>query len=187
MKTKLVLTLAVAFCLTLTASAQCSSNIKHNAHHTSYNTHSKDIVDIAAGNDDFSTLVVALKTAGLVETLHADGPFTVFAPVNAAFNKLPDGTVESLLQPENRQQLTKILTYHVVAGKFNAQDVIGAIKNSGGSFKIETVSGDTLVATLKNGTVLLTDESGNVCAVTKTDIGASNGVIHVIDSVVLPK
>jgi len=153
----------------------------------SYNTLSTDIVDIALGNDQFSTLVVALKSAGLVETLQGTGPFTVFAPVNAAFNKLPEGTVESLLEPQNKEQLTKILTYHVVAGKFNAEAVVGAIQNSGGSFKIETISGASLVATLQNGTVLLTDESGNVSAVTQPDVQASNGVVHIIDSVLLPK
>lgn len=187
METKFIFAFTVCSLFAFASTAQCSSSNKHNSQSTSYNTHSTDIVDIALGNDQFSTLVVALKSAGLVETLHGTGPFTVFAPVNTAFNKLPEGTVESLLEPQNKQQLTKVLTYHVVAGKFNAKDVVGAIQNSGGSFKIETISGDTLVATLQNGTVLLTDESGNVCAVTQPDVQASNGVVHVIDSVLLPK
>lgn len=170
--------------------AQCGSNKK--SHNTSWKAqkaswHSKDIVDIAASDDNFSTLVVAVKTAGLVETLKSDGPFTVFAPTNAAFAKLSDGTVESLLKPESKKALTKILTYHVIAGKFNAKDVIAAINSSGGSYTVETVSGGRLTATLTNGTVLLTDENGGVSAITKTDVNTSNGVIHVIDSVVLPK
>lgn len=169
--------------------AQCGSS---KSHKTSWKAqkaswHSQDIVDIAASDDNFSTLVVAVKTAGLVETLKSDGPFTVFAPTNAAFAKLPDGTVESLLKPESKKALTKILTYHVIAGKFNAKDVIAAINSSDGSYTVETVSGDRLTATLANGTVLLTDENGGVSAVTKTDLNTSNGVIHVIDSVVLPK
>ncbi|WP_306641149.1 fasciclin domain-containing protein [Sanyastnella coralliicola] len=188
MKIKFILALLVASLIGFTSFAQCGNKSNnHHAQQTSNNWHhQKDIVDIAVGDDDFSTLVAALKTAGLVGTLQSDGPFTVFAPVNAAFAKLPEGTVESLLQPENRQTLTKVLTYHVVAGKFNAADVVAAIKNSGGEFKIETVSGDILTASLSGGTVLLTDEKGNVVAVTQTDVSASNGVIHVIDSVVLP-
>lgn len=167
--------------------AQCSSHKKTaTAVNTSW-THEKDIIDIAAGNDDFSTLVTAIKTADLVNTLKSDGPFTVFAPVNAAFAKLPEGTVKSLLQPESRGALTKILTYHVVAGEFKATDVINAVNASDGEFSIETVSGGILKVTVENGTVLLTDENGNVAAVTATDVDASNGVIHIIDSVVLPK
>lgn len=169
-----------------TSTAQCGSN-KHHTKSTSYHSsHSRDIVEVAASNDQFETLVVALKVADLVETLHSDGPFTVFAPVNAAFAKLPDGTVASLLEPSNKDQLTKVLTYHVVSGKFNAKDVIAAVKAAGGEYKIKTVSGDILTASIQNGTLLLTDENGGVSAVTQADVSADNGVIHVIDSVVLP-
>ncbi len=167
------------------ATAQCGSSHSKYSKRTSSH-HQKDIVDIAAGSDDFSTLVTAVKTASLVETLQSDGPFTVFAPVNSAFAKLPEGTVKSLLEPKSKATLSKILTYHVVAGEFKATDVINAIKASDGEFSIETVSGDILKASLQNGTVILTDEKGGIAAVTKTDVDASNGVIHVIDSVILP-
>lgn len=168
--------------------AQCGGNshYKKTTHHNS-TTHAKDIVETAASADKFSTLVAAVKTAGLVETLQGDGPFTVFAPVNSAFDKLPEGTVASLLKPENKASLTKILSYHVVAGEFKAKDVIAAIKASGGSFTVETVSGDKLTASLSGDSVLLKDEKGGVAAITQTDIDTSNGVIHVIDSVVIPK
>ena len=165
--------LFVAFSSSLMA--QCSGNNSHNnsakAVKTSW-SHDKDIIDIAVGSDDFSTLVTAIKTADLVKTLKSEGPFTVFAPVNAAFAKLPKGTVKTLLQPENKDALTKILTYHVLAGEFKAADVINAIKASHGEFSIKTVSGDILKATLQNGTVILTDENGGVAAVTKTDVNA---------------
>ena len=172
--------------LTLPAFAQCGSHHKKtSAKQTSW-SHQQDIIDIASGGDQFSTLVTAVKTAGLVSTLQSDGPFTVFAPVNAAFAKLPQGTVKTLLQPESKEALTKILTYHVIAGEFKAKDVINAIEASEGSFTIETVSGDKLVASLRGGSVILTDEQGGVAAVTQTDVDASNGVVHVIDSVILP-
>lgn len=177
--------LFVAFSASLFA--QCNSHKKSSrAVQTSW-SHHKDIVDVAAGADDFSTLVTAVKTASLVKTLKSEGPFTVFAPVNAAFAKLPEGTVKTLLQPNSKDALTNILTYHVVAGEFRAKDVINAIEASGGSFSIKTVSGGILKASLQNGSVILRDENGGVSAVTKTDLGASNGVIHVIDTVVLPK
>ncbi len=166
--------------------AQCSSSKKNSHAKKASYKHQKDIVDVAASNDDFATLVVAIKTAGLVETLKSDGPFTVFAPTNSAFAKLPTGTVATLLKPESKNTLTKILTYHVVAGKFTAKDIIAAINSSGGSFTVKTVSGDKLTARLANGTVILEDEKGGISAVTKTDLDTTNGVIHVIDSVVLP-
>ena len=146
-----------------------------------------DIVGIAASNDQFSTLVAAATAAGLVETLQGDGPFTVFAPTNEAFAALPAGTVENLLRPENKDQLAKVLTYHVVAGKVKAADLIAAINAHNGKYTITTVSGDTLVASLSGGKVLLTDEAGGVATVTTTDLYQKNGVIHVIDKVVLPK
>jgi len=167
------------------ALAQCGSKSKHNVHRSSW-SQNEDLVDIVSSNESFGTLTVALKTAGLVKSLKADGPFTVFAPSNAAFAKLPEGTVETLLKPENKDKLGKILGYHVVAGNFNAGDIINAIKASNGSFEIETLSGDTLKATLSSGTVILVDEMSNRSAVLQTDINASNGIAHVIDSVVLP-
>ncbi len=177
----------VFIALTAPIFAQCGSHpTSTKAVKTSW-SHGNDIIQIASGSDNFSTLVTAIKTASLVKTLQGDGPFTVFAPVNSAFAKLPEGTVKTLLQPENKETLTKILTYHVVAGEFKANDVINAINASDGEFSVKTVSGDILKASLRNGSVILTDENGGVSAVTKTDVDATNGVIHVIDSVVLPK
>jgi uncharacterized surface protein with fasciclin (FAS1) repeats len=147
----------------------------------------KTIVDVAVGSSDHTTLVAAVKAADLVATLQSAGPFTVFAPTNAAFAKLPAGTVETLLKPENKATLAKILTYHVVAGNLNAAAVVKAINDAKGSLKVKTVSGGILTASLKGEKVILTDEKGGVSTVVATDLGASNGVIHVIDSVVLPK
>ena len=146
-----------------------------------------NIVDVAVGNKDFSTLVAAVKAADLVETLSGKGPFTVFAPTNDAFAKLPKGTVESLLKPEAKDKLTAILTYHVVAGEFDAAAVVDAIKKSKGKFEVKTVQGGTLIASLKGKDVILTDEAGNASKVVITDVKATNGIIHAIDSVVLPK
>jgi len=147
----------------------------------------KDVVDIAISSADHTTLVAAVKAADLVTTLKGAGPFTVFAPTNAAFDKLPAGTVESLLKPENKAQLAKILTYHVVSGNLDAAAVVAAIKNGNGKVELTTVSGGKLTATMDMGKVKLTDESGNSAFVTATDLKGSNGVIHVIDGVVLPK
>lgn len=151
------------------------------------NNSGKTIVDVAVSNENFSTLVAAVKAANLVEVLSSEGPFTVFAPVNDAFNKLPEGTVASLLKPENKDLLTAILTYHVVAGKFVAKDVIKAINDNNGKFVIKTVQGGILTASLKDGKVILTDVKGNISTIVITDVEASNGVIHAIDSVVMPE
>lgn len=145
------------------------------------------IVGVAASNSNFTTLVAAVKAAGLLDVLNGNGPFTVFAPVNSAFNKLPKGTVGTLLKPENKKLLTAILTYHVVAGKFKANDVIKAIQSNGGKFTVKTVQGGTLTASLSNGKVILTDAKGGTSTVIITDVKASNGVVHAIDSVVMPK
>ncbi|PKG44222.1 fasciclin domain-containing protein [Psychroflexus sp. MES1-P1E] len=145
------------------------------------------IVEIAIGNENFSTLVVALKAAGLVETLSSEGPFTVFAPTNDAFGKLPEGTVPTLVMPENKEKLAGILTYHVVSGEFMAADVVNAITENDGSFTIPTVQGEELVATLEGESVVLTDANGNKSTVVIADVDASNGVIHAVDSVVMPK
>ena len=146
-----------------------------------------DIVDIAVGSKDHTTLVAAVKAAGLVETLKSAGPFTVFAPTNAAFDKLPAGTVATLVKPENKATLTAILTYHVVAGKFSATDVVAAIKAGNGTSTLTTVQGGKLKASLKGSSVILTDEKGGTSTVIVADLNATNGVIHVIDTVVLPK
>ena len=150
------------------------------------NESKQTIVGVAASNDNFSTLVAAVKAADLVETLNSEGPFTVFAPTNDAFGKLPAGTVETLLEAENKGTLTSILTYHVVAGKFEAADVLSAIEKNNGSFTIKTVNGENLTASLKDGKVMLKDAKGNYSTVILTDVGASNGVIHAIDTVVMP-
>lgn len=146
-----------------------------------------NIVGVAAGNENFSTLVAAVKAAGLVETLSGTGPFTVFAPTNDAFAKLPKGTVASLLKPESKGTLISILTYHVVSGKFDAAAVVGAIKANSGKFEVATVQGGKLVASLDGANVILTDEKGNKSTVVIADVAASNGIIHAIDSVVMPK
>jgi uncharacterized surface protein with fasciclin (FAS1) repeats len=147
----------------------------------------KTVVDIAVGSPAHSTLVAAVKAGGLVETLQGAGPFTVFAPTNDAFAKLPAGTVESLLKPEAKATLVKILTYHVVAGNLDAASVVKAIEAGKGSAKVKTVSGGTLTASLKDGKVILTDENGMTATVVAADLKSGNGVVHVIDSVVLPK
>ena len=146
-----------------------------------------NIVDVAAGNADFSTLVTAVKAAGLVETLSGDGPFTVFAPNNAAFAKLPAGTVDGLLKPESLDKLKAIMTYHVVAGKFDAAAVTDAINKNNGKYTVTTVQGSTIVLSLKDGKVMLTDANGGTSTVVLADVAASNGVIHAIDTVVMPK
>ncbi|MEM1336867.1 MAG: fasciclin domain-containing protein [Bacteroidota bacterium] len=145
-----------------------------------------NIVGVAAGNENFSTLVAAVKAAELVETLSGEGPFTVFAPVNAAFEKLPEGTLDELLKPESKGTLTAILTYHVVAGNVKAADVVKAIQDNNGSFVITTVQGNTLTASLDGDNVILTDAKGGTSTIVLTDVAASNGVIHAIDTVVMP-
>lgn len=146
-----------------------------------------NIVGVASGNADFSTLVTAVKAAGLVETLSGEGPFTVFAPNNAAFDKLPAGTVDGLLKPESLDKLKAVLTYHVVSGKFDAATVIDAINKNNGKYTVTTVQGGTIVLSLKDGKVMLTDANGGTATVVLADVAASNGVIHAIDTVVMPK
>jgi uncharacterized surface protein with fasciclin (FAS1) repeats len=148
---------------------------------------SADVVDIAIGSSAHTTLVAAVKAATLVDTLKGPGPFTVFAPTNAAFEKLPAGTVDTLLKPENKAMLSGILTYHVVAGKVMSKDLIKLIKKSGGTASVKTVAGGTLMAKISGTSVILTDEKGNEAKVTAVDLAGTNGVVHVIDSVVLPK
>ena len=147
----------------------------------------KDIIDNAVNSKDHTTLVAAVKAAGLVETLKGAGPFTVFAPLNAAFDKLPKGTVDTLLKPESKKALTGILTYHVVAGKQDAASIVKAIEEGKGKATFKTVAGGTLTATLEGKDVILTDEKGGKSKVTIADVMQSNGVIHVVDSVLMPK
>jgi uncharacterized surface protein with fasciclin (FAS1) repeats len=147
----------------------------------------KDIIDNAVNSKDHTTLVAAVKAAGLVDTLKSPGPFTVFAPTNEAFAALPAGTVDTLLKPENKPTLTKILTYHVVAGKMDAATLTKAIMAGGGKATLKTVSGGTLTATSSGSKVMIMDESGGTAIVTIPDVMQSNGVIHVVDKVLLPK
>ena len=164
-----ILSLVIAFVCTSTLSAQKA-----------------DIVDTAASVEDFSTLVTAVEAAGLVDALKGDGPFTVFAPTNAAFGKLPKGTVETLLKSENKEKLQAILTYHVVKGNLMAADVVGALKENKGKMKVKTLGGSELTVALEGENVKLYDNNGNSATVVKTDVKTSNGVIHVIDTVVIP-
>jgi len=148
---------------------------------------SKDIIDNAVNSADHTTLVAAVKAAGLVDTLKSKGPFTVFAPTNSAFDKLPAGTVDTLLKPENKGMLTSILTYHVLAGRFDSKAIMGKIKAGNGKAWLKTVSGGSLTAWMDGDALVLTDEKGGQSRITIGDVYQSNGVIHVVDSVLLPK
>ena len=147
---------------------------------------SKNIVQNAMNSKDHTTLVAAVKAAGLVDTLEGPGPFTVFAPTNAAFEKLPAGTVETLLKPENMDQLKKVLTYHVVPGRITSSKLASMIKKGGGQAILTNVQGETLTAMMDGNNVVLKDAKGGTATVTQTNVMQSNGVIHVIDSVLLP-
>ncbi len=146
----------------------------------------KDIIDNAVNSADHTTLVAAVKAAGLVETLKGPGPFTVFAPSNEAFAKLPPGTVENLLKPENKDMLTKVLTYHVVAGRLSASDLKKEIEAGNGQATLKTVSGGTLIAMMQGSNIVLKDDKGDMSTVTIANVFQSNGVIHVVDTVLLP-
>ena len=146
----------------------------------------KDIIDNAVNSADHTTLVAAVKAAGLVDTLKGTGPFTVFAPTNEAFNKLPAGTVDTLLKPENKETLTKILTYHVVPGRLSAQAIKAMIKKGHGTAELKTVQGETLSAMMDGATLVLKDQKGTTSRVTIANVFQSNGVIHVVDTVVQP-
>jgi uncharacterized surface protein with fasciclin (FAS1) repeats len=169
-----IFVMAIAFCFSANdVSAQMNKNT--------------DIVDAAVNSKDLTTLVAAVKAAGLVDTLKSKGPFTVFAPTDSAFQKLPTGTVETLIKPENKATLTKILTYHVLAGNVDSKAIAKAIKKGKGKASFKTVSGDTLTAMMEGNNVVLTDEKGGKSMVTVADLKQSNGVVHVIDSVVIPE
>ena len=147
---------------------------------------SKDIVDNAVNSKDHTTLGAAVKAAGLVDTLKSPGPFTVFAPTNEAFAALPAGTVDTLLKPENKPTLTKVLTYHVVPGRMDGPALMSAINAGGGKAMLKTVQGENLTATSKNGAIWLTDAKGGMSKVTIANVFQSNGVIHVVDTVLMP-
>lgn len=147
---------------------------------------SKNIVENAVNSKDHTTLVAAVKAAGLVETLQSKGPFTVFAPTNAAFEKLPAGTVETLVMPENKETLTKILTYHVVPGRISCKDLMAWIKKNGGKYMAKTVQGEELTFWMKGMNLYVKDTKGNSAKITTADVNQSNGVIHVIDTVLMP-
>jgi len=164
-----------------------SSAILAIALFTGISSFAQNVVEVAVGSENHTTLVAAVKAAGLVDTLTGAGPFTVFAPTNAAFDKLPTGTVASLLEPANLKTLQGILTYHVVAGKINSKAVVAAIKAGKGKAVLTTVQGGTLTASLKGENVIVTDEKGGVATITAVDLDASNGLIHVIDTVLMHK
>ena len=175
--------LAASAMMTFTASAQTTTMVGGEQMYPA-----KNIVENAVNSKDHTTLVAAVKAAGLVETLQGKGPFTVFAPVNDAFENLPDGTVETLLKPDNKATLVKVLTYHVVAGKMDFAAISAAIKKGNGSATLTTVSGGKLIAKMNGAhNITITDEGGNTANITTYDVYQSNGVIHVIDKVVLPK
>jgi len=198
--TALTFTLATA---TASFAGECNSKTKQSAmnqtavmgatvqnasHHSSATTYtSGTIIDAAVGTPDLSTLTAAVTAAGLVETLQGDGPFTVFAPTNAAFDALPDGTVATLLKPENKAMLTNILTSHVVAGNLSAADIVAAVDANGGKLTVETLSGAKLKVMKYGDTLKIKDESGNKSKVAIADIMKSNGTVHVISGVLLPK
>ncbi|HEY2727176.1 MAG TPA: fasciclin domain-containing protein, partial [Parafilimonas sp.] len=148
---------------------------------------SKNIVENAMNSKDHTTLVAAVKAAGLAETLEGTGPFTVFAPTNEAFNKLPSGIVDNLLKPENKDKLTTVLTYHVIAGRIDSKTLMEWIKKNNGTYTATTVQGGKLMFSMKGKDIMVMDESGNSAKVTIKDIYQSNGVIHVVDAVLLPK
>ena len=147
----------------------------------------KDIVDIAVSTDDFSTLVSALKAADLVSALKGDGPFTVFAPTNSAFAKIDADALNNLLKPENKDQLSAVLTYHVVSGKLAASDVVAALKKGNGKVDLTTLNGSKLKVVKNDEGIWLQDQNGNYSKIVKTDVMGTNGVIHIIDTVVMPK
>ena len=187
---KVFLMLTVAVCALTMANQSASAQMMSDTNPmvggaAMYRT--KNIVENAVNSADHTTLVAAVKAAGLVDTLSSAGPFTVFAPTNAAFDKLPAGTVEMLVKPENKAMLTKILTYHVLAGKFDSNAIAAKIKKGGGRAQFKTVSGDTLTAWMNGSDLVLRDEKGGTSRVTIGNVNQSNGVIHVVDAVLLPK
>ncbi len=182
--TKRIFTSTLAMCLTFAGVAAHAQKDPMVGGAAMYPT--KNIVENAVNSKDHTTLVAAVKAAGLVDTLEGTGPFTVFAPTNEAFDKLPAGTVDTLLKPENLATLKKVLTYHVVAGKMTSKDIAKAIKKGMGKAELTTVEGGKLTATMMDGKLMLTDEKGGMSTVTIKDVIQSNGVIHVVDTVLMP-
>ncbi|ANK11896.1 fasciclin domain-containing protein [Erythrobacter neustonensis] len=182
LKTTLAAAAAGALALTAGLAALPAAAHQHGHHARSAPT----IVDVAASTGIHTTLVAAVKAAGLVDTLSGPGPFTVFAPTDTAFAKLPDGTVATLVKPANKPALTKILTYHAVAGKVTRADLVALIGQHRGAATITTIAGEKLTARLSGDKIVITDEQGRATAVTKADVNTSNGVIHVTDGVFLP-
>ncbi|HEY1731894.1 MAG TPA: fasciclin domain-containing protein [Terriglobales bacterium] len=174
----------IAMTLTVLAVAAFAQNTPMVGGAAMYPT--KNIVQNASTAKNLTTLVAAVKAAGLVETLEGPGPFTVFTPTNEAFEKLAPGTVDTLLKPENKEQLTKILTYHVVAGKMSASDLMSQIKAGGGKAELKTVNGETLTASMQGKHIILTDAKGGMATVTQANVFQSNGVVHVINAVLMP-
>jgi len=183
---KLIRTSLIALSLSATAAAPALAGGTEECGGHAPAAADKDVIDAAVASKDHTTLVAAVKAAGLVDTLKGKGPFTVFAPTNDAFARLPAGTVDKLLQPSNKATLTAVLTYHVVPGRLDAKTIVDKIAAGGGKAKLTTVQGATLTASLSGKDVVLTDAKGGVSKVLLADLGASNGVIHVIDAVVLP-
>ena len=175
-----------AFALVAIAIAPATSNAQTKMVGGAAMYPTKNIVENAVNSKDHTTLVAAVKAAGLVETLESAGPFTVFAPTNEAFDKLPKGTVETLVKPENKATLTKILTYHVVAGRMSAADIMAKVKEGNGKAEMKTVEGGTLTAMVKGKKIYLVDEKGGQSWITIADVFQSNGVIHVVNTVLMP-
>ena len=184
--TKLSLTLAGAMFLASGAPAMAKDMGKNPMVGGAAMYPTKDIIDNAVNSKDHTTLVAAVKAAGLVDTLKGAGPFTVFAPTNAAFAKLPASTVDTLVKPENKAMLTNILTYHVVAGRMTAKDIAAKAKMNGGKAVLTTVQGESLTAWEKDGAWYLTDAKGGMAKISIANVMQSNGVIHVIDTVLMP-
>lgn len=184
MKSGTIFATLTLFALTLVPSSFAGGNPMVGGHDMSPQ---KNIIENAVNSNDHTTLVAAVKAAGLVDTLQSAGPFTVFAPTNEAFAKLPAGTVDTLLKPENKDTLTKVLTYHVVAGKLAAHDLKKMIAEGKGKAELKTVAGGPLTASMKDGKIILTDAKGGMSTVTIANVMQSNGVIHVVDSVLLPQ
>jgi len=196
MKSKIILSAIAGAILSISAGTSASAQMAASPMHMGqektvmvggaamYPT--KNIIENAVNSKDHTTLVAAVKAAGLVETLSGPGPFTVFAPTNEAFAKLPAGTVESLVKPENKATLTKILTYHVVSGRMSAADLMKVAAKGGGKNTLTTVQGEPLMVTLKGSSVWLTDAKGGMSKVTIANVNQSNGVIHVVDTVLMP-
>lgn len=184
MRRKFFMLLIVAATMTVSSSAFAQSQNPMVGGAAMFRT--RDIIDNAVNSADHTTLVAAVKAAGLVDTLKSSGPFTVFAPTNAAFDKLPAGTVAMLVKPENKATLTNILTYHVVAGQMDSKAIAKAIKHGKGTARLKTVSGGTLTAWMNGSNLILRDEKGGESMVTIADVRQSNGVIHVVDAVLMP-